>query len=807
MAYANFQIILYSDIPFLNAFQENKEEKDSLFMFTNHFISLLNKIDKKKANLKIQLALPPIFYELLAQPEFQKDMTEFFERHDKLETIQYAIWNHYDCQMNSLIRKLIKENKLDLLAAPASYAPLPFLTTAAGTSLQIDTSLSIIEDYFEQRATGFWFPKGVYSPGLDRFLVQTGIQYSYINESAINFADPTPKEEGIPVKSPHSLTMFPLNEKLAEEIKCDVSEKRAWEWALQKYATHLSANEQTPIISVALKVECFINKMDEIYRSLTYLQDEGYIRSVYPCYYISNFEENITISHVCASFAEYYEHSLDEDKTILYPICNKIEKEIEQMIPFSKTKMEERIFRQMKKEWVLLLNAISDYSDINIAKEHIKAYEILKSYFTNGINIEWLNERENKFPVLGTTASSNSNSLTETVLNKVLMLSWEYPPHIVGGLSRHVKGIAESLIKIGYEVHIITTKIDDLLEYEIEKEHIHIHRVSPLHPQEKNFLTWVGGLNVSMLKKGMELAISHSFDVIHAHDWLVGASALALQEGLELPLVTTIHATEHGRNNGIYTEMQKFIHEKEQMLIDRSHSIIACSEFMKDEIKQLFGVNEEKLFIIPNGVNVDEVKPLNRDSLLGLPIDENKKLIFSIGRMVKEKGFDTMIKAAHLMKENHPDVYFIIAGKGPMIEEYRKMVRELNLSDRVYFVGFINDEQKNGLLSICDMAIFPSLYEPFGIVALESMVYGKPTIVSNTGGLKGIIEHATSGLHMIPGDEVSLMNQVSLLLMDPKLSNQIGENGKKVVESLFSWTRIGEETKRVLEEAKISYRI
>ncbi|PAE23353.1 glycosyltransferase family 4 protein [Bacillus sp. 7894-2] len=388
---------------------------------------------------------------------------------------------------------------------------------------------------------------------------------------------------------------------------------------------------------------------------------------------------------------------------------------------------------------------------------------------------------------------------------KILLLTWEYPPHVVGGLSRHVYGLAGGL-KQDYEVHILTANPGNLSSCE-HINGIYIHRVKPLNEKDPNFLHWILGLNLAMEQKAMELSSFHHFEIIHAHDWLVGACGLSLKESLHCPLITTIHATEYGRNNGIYTELQKFIHTKEEQLIIGSDQVIVCSEYMKEEVLQQFSIAREKIAVIANGISKETLLD-DPDSILeGLPVKKGGRLIFSIGRMVREKGFETLIEAAPIIKEKYQDAYIIVAGKGPMLEAHRKKARELKVDDVILFPGFINDMQRLALFQKCAMAVFPSYYEPFGIVALEAMITGKPAIVSNTGGLKGIVKQEYSGLFMVPGDPYSFAEQVSALLENPKAADTIGKQGKKVAESLFSWRRIADETNRVFQETRISRKL
>jgi 1,4-alpha-glucan branching enzyme len=386
---------------------------------------------------------------------------------------------------------------------------------------------------------------------------------------------------------------------------------------------------------------------------------------------------------------------------------------------------------------------------------------------------------------------------------KILMLSWEYPPNIVGGLSRHVFGLSVQLAEMGHEVHVLTTGNGNLPLFE-GMNGVNVHRVKPVNDQDENFLSWIGGLNLAMAFKAEKLAEEKKFDFIHAHDWLVGSAAIALRESLSIPLLTTIHATEHGRNNGIHTEMQQFIHDKEQQLISKSDQIIVCSVYMKDGLISVFKASDEKIVVIPNGIEPLTAE-LNTAEIF--PKLKQKKYIFSIGRIVKEKGFETILEAAAIAKEKELDCFFVIAGKGPMLETYRRQIDDRKLENHVAFVGYITDEQRNALIQGSEMAVFPSLYEPFGIVALETMILGKPTIVSNTGGIKGIVKHLQTGLLMVPGNAQSLLEQLNFLIENPQKAVEIGKQGRQIVKSMYGWKRIASETSRLMGDTVLNKRV
>jgi glycogen synthase len=388
----------------------------------------------------------------------------------------------------------------------------------------------------------------------------------------------------------------------------------------------------------------------------------------------------------------------------------------------------------------------------------------------------------------------------KTILNKrkmsLLILCWEYPPNVIGGLSRHVHGLSVQLAAQGHNIHVLTAGNGELPLFE-RKEQVNIHRVYPLNNEDNDFLSWIGGLNLAIAQEAEKLAEKIKFDLIHAHDWLLGSASIVLKELLSLPLISTIHATEHGRNNGIHTELQQFIHNKEHQLISESDQVIVCSQYMKEELMTIFELSDEHISVLPNGIEPLYVE-LNYKEVF--PELKQKKYIFSMGRMVREKGFETLIDAAAIVKERGQDLSFVIAGNGPMLETYRRIVIDQGLENFITFIGYVTDEQRNALIFGSEIAVFPSYYEPFGIVALETMIFGKPTIVSDTGGLKGIVTHLDTGMLMTPKDAVSLLEQVAFLLQYPKTALKIGNKGREIVKRLYSWKRIAADTCRLMED-------
>ncbi|MTK12641.1 MAG: glycosyltransferase family 4 protein [Clostridiaceae bacterium] len=390
---------------------------------------------------------------------------------------------------------------------------------------------------------------------------------------------------------------------------------------------------------------------------------------------------------------------------------------------------------------------------------------------------------------------------------KILMLSWEYPPKNIGGLSNHVFYLAQSLNKMGHEIHVITCE-EGTAPIEENNNGVFVHRVSPYKIDTNDFAKWVMQLNFSMVEEAIRIITTEGkFDLIHAHDWLSAFSAKTLKCSFKIPTVCTIHATEYGRNGGIRTEMQRYISSTEWLLAYESWKVVACSNYMRQQISDVFSVPWDKIWVIPNGVCLEtfnfEFDWLNFRRKYAR---DDEKIIFYVGRHVFEKGIHLLVEAAHRVVENYNNTKIIIAGTGPMTEELKARVRQMGLESKVQFTGYMSDQDRNKMYRVANAAVFPSLYEPFGIVALEAMAAGCPVIVSDTGGLGEIVEHKVNGLKAINGCVDSLVDNISEILYDENLANSLKKNALSSVHERYTWDKVAEITmdmyKMVKEESK-----
>jgi glycogen synthase len=403
---------------------------------------------------------------------------------------------------------------------------------------------------------------------------------------------------------------------------------------------------------------------------------------------------------------------------------------------------------------------------------------------------------------------------------RVLMLSWEWPPNMVGGLGKHVVELLPELVDEDVEVHLVTPRLkgdvhdDAIISAATGKAATngsHFYRVDPYPYQVGNFYANCAQTNV-MLEAACQQIVDDvgGFDLIHAHDWLVSFAATAVKHSRRLPLVSTIHATEMGRNQGqLWEDMQRDIHMAEWRLVYESWRTIACSNYMAWEVRNYFGAPPEKIDVIPNGVDPRPFDRFNHQDLswfrntLARP---DEKIVFYVGRLVWEKGLQVLVDAAPQIVSIYPNVRFVIAGGGDFRFELANRARALGVGDSFFFPGRISDDDRDRLYKVADCAVFPSLYEPFGIVALEAMAAGCPVVVSETGGLVEVVNLHENGLLVHPNDPASLAWGILHTLVHPDWARQRAERARVDVDTLYNWDRIAKMTKatyqKVIGEAR-----
>jgi glycogen synthase len=389
-------------------------------------------------------------------------------------------------------------------------------------------------------------------------------------------------------------------------------------------------------------------------------------------------------------------------------------------------------------------------------------------------------------------------------MTRSLILSWEYPPLIEGGLARHVRKLSEALVERGDEVHVLTRGNEESPAEEVAAG-VHVHRViEPTRPTDLGeFVAWVERMNADMLAAGVELGDRYDFDLVHGHDWLVATACDHLARRFGTPLVTTIHATEHGRHQGwVDKHPQSHIHGVERWITNRADRVIACSFYMREQIADIFGVPGDRISVIWNGIDPEDLQPRDEPELERLRAQfaaPGEKLVLLIGRLVYEKGFQLALEAMPRLIERHPETRFLVAGSGTHEEELQRQAEELVLMEHGTFIGWIGDDVLHSLYRIADVCVVPSIYEPFGLVALEAMASGCPCIVADTGGLREVVPHEEAGLRFTAKDPDSMAEMVERVFSDHDLRERLIAEAREHVLR-FDWADVAARTAEVYGE-------
>jgi glycogen(starch) synthase len=387
--------------------------------------------------------------------------------------------------------------------------------------------------------------------------------------------------------------------------------------------------------------------------------------------------------------------------------------------------------------------------------------------------------------------------------SRALIICWEYPPVIEGGLARHVRKLAEALVGQGVEVDVLTRGSERSPQQEC-RGGVNVHRVrEPEWPRDLDrFVEWVERMNEDMLVVGTRLADARSYDIVHGHDWLVAGVSAKLASALEVPFVTTIHATEHGRHQGwVDKPPQSHIHGVERWMAGHADAVIVCSHYMRGHVADVFDIEESRIAVIPNGIDPSELRPVGDLDALRLEFAQpQEQLVLLVGRLVYEKGFQLALDALPGVIEQVPGARFIVAGSGTHEAELKAQAQRLGLDAHGKFLGWIGDDALHSLYRIADLCVVPSIYEPFGLVALEAMASGCPCIVADTGGLREVVPAGERvGLRFNGGDAEHLGVMIERLLVDRALRDRlVAEASEHVLR--FDWSDVAARTLAIYRE-------
>jgi glycosyltransferase involved in cell wall biosynthesis len=383
---------------------------------------------------------------------------------------------------------------------------------------------------------------------------------------------------------------------------------------------------------------------------------------------------------------------------------------------------------------------------------------------------------------------------------KILVLAWEFPPRIVGGIARHVSELYPEIAKLGHDIHLLTVEFGQAPRYEVV-EGIRVHRI-PVDPS-RDFFHWVANMNESMGGHGGKLLLEDGpFDLIHAHDWLVGDAAIALKHVFRIPLIATIHATEFGRYNGLHNPTHYYINDKEHLLAHNAWRIIVCTNYMRHEIGRVLHTPEDKIDVIYNGIRPEKKPHPNELDFWGLRrrfAADTERVVYYVGRMAHEKGVQVLLTAASkIIWEMAGAVKFVMIGSGNT-DHLKRQAWDLGIWEKCYFTGFMSDYDLDQFQTVADCAVFPSLYEPFGIVALESFAARVPVVVSNAGGFPEVVRHTKTGIVTQAANPDSLAWGILEVLKNPGYAKWLIDNAYNDLDYRFNWSNLAAQTEAVYD--------
>jgi len=405
---------------------------------------------------------------------------------------------------------------------------------------------------------------------------------------------------------------------------------------------------------------------------------------------------------------------------------------------------------------------------------------------------------------------------------KIAVFVYEYPPKIVGGLGTYAAEITRKFVLLGHDVTVFTMNDDEgsLPTRELLRG-IEIHR--PVHIDVSDSLPdvvaedvkkWGRGirffskilmynyLSASKMINELVRAEDFKFDLVVAHDWLSIIAGITIKKELGIPLAFHVHSNERGRTLGNGSGVVSSIENRGGQMADM---VITVSYAMQDELIKA-GFPAEKIRVCYNGVDPkkyspDQVKQERIDAVKHrYGLTEDDMMILFVGRLVWIKGVDKLIRAMPSIRQKIPNAKLVIVGLGDMRDYLEGLVRNLRLQDVVKFrFEFIPEEERIAHYAACDVAAFPSLYEPFGIVTLEAMSMEKPVVVgaAGTSGMREIVSISGAdqcGFHINPNDPEDIAWGVVSAISDPQKRIQYGRNGRKRVLELFSWDAAAKST-------------
>jgi len=401
---------------------------------------------------------------------------------------------------------------------------------------------------------------------------------------------------------------------------------------------------------------------------------------------------------------------------------------------------------------------------------------------------------------------------------------WEYPPRTIGGLGTYAENICPVLLELGWDISVFTMNNGTLKTRETING-IDVHRPMfvngnsiPTFFLAEDLRRWGTGIgffndvlsyNLASATKFIELIQKgYNFDIICAHDWLSAMAGIIIKQETGLPFVLHLHSTEWGRSLGGGSETVIHFEETAADVADR---IITVSYPMEEDLIR-HGFEPSKIKVCWNGIRADRYDPKNvaGEEIMELKnryeIGPEEKMILFVGRLTAVKGIVNLVKAMPTVISKYPDSKLVILGEGELEQTISGLLNELNIGDKVKTrFEFVSEKERILHYSACDIFVAPSVYEPFGIIALEAMSMEKPVVV----GAKGIsgfrdfvipLGHDQTGVHVDGNSSADIAWGINSLLEDMGGAREMGKRGRERVKKYFTWDIFAEYTSEIYEK-------
>ncbi len=383
---------------------------------------------------------------------------------------------------------------------------------------------------------------------------------------------------------------------------------------------------------------------------------------------------------------------------------------------------------------------------------------------------------------------------------KVLTFGWDYPPHTTGGLGIACQGLSRELARGGIEVIFVLPRSQPVhgdgrfIFADVEKMIKYREVPSGLVPyagsqtlidvydeygKRRLYSRTILEEVHAFAHKAAQIALEEEFDIIHAHDWTAYLAGVAAKKATGKPLVLHVHATAFDQAASDNIDPEVFKIEKEAFAL--ADCIVTVSNFTRNIIIEKHDADPQKVEVVHNGCDVNE--PLRHEPALQELKAQGKKIVLYHGRITIQKGVDYFVEAARKVVDADPNVVFVISGKGDMTAQIMHKVGALGLSDNVIFAGALWYEERDRMYQSVDLVVMPSVSEPFGLVPLEAIQHGAPSLISKQSGVSEVVSHV---LKVDFWDVEEMANKILASLRYPVMKDQLVREGKHEIKKL-SW--------------------